>query len=125
MDASLESTRHDSSLINRARKALVAIAVAFSLAIVGVGVSPASSASAATSNCGSGACTVYLTKAETIALSQGRVPRVNIGALTIPFTALALGHVGIAKLWVNRGYCVAFTVNIRPWANQGMLGYRC
>ncbi|MFC5125055.1 hypothetical protein ACFPRL_17245 [Pseudoclavibacter helvolus] len=80
---------------------------------------------AATSRCGSGTCTVYLTKSETVALSNGKVPNINLGALTVPYRVLAYGHVAIAKGWVARGNCVGFTVSIKPWATQGMFGYRC
>ena len=54
-----------------------------------------------------------------------RVPSLNLGPLTVPYRVLALGHVVIAKDYARRGMCVGFTINLRPWATQGMFGYRC
>jgi hypothetical protein len=118
------------------RTALAAVAVVAAL-VLGGSIAPISPAAAqsqveasvaathARVNCSNGACTVYLNRAETLALSQGRVPNINLGVLTIPFRVLALGHVWVAKGWVSRGYCVAFTLNIRPWKPQGMTGAYC
>lgn len=82
---------------------------------------------AATSRCGNGQCTVYLNWTETVALSKGRPPRIvtPVPHLTLAINAGLQGHVLIAKGWVWRGYCVAFTADVRPWATQGMTGWRC
>jgi hypothetical protein len=107
----------------RLRRGLAVIAVAATLAAGPV--LTATPANAASASCGSGSCTVYLNKAETATLASGRVPNIPLGPFTVPFRVAAYGHVGIARLWQSRGYCVAFTLNIRPWASQGMLGARC
>lgn len=108
---------------SRWRKGILTATLVAALAI-GTVVAP-SAASAATTQCGPGVCTVYLNKAETGALAAGRVPNLNLGAFTVPYKIAAYGHVAIAKLWVQRGNCVGFTLNIRPWATQGMFGWRC
>lgn len=120
------------SSVTPARRVLMAAALLFALfATLLVGAQEAraadlgSAAHGATASCSNGACTVRLNWAETVALSQGRIPNINLGALTVPFRVLAYGHVLVAKGWVARGTCVAFTVNIRPWASQGMLGTPC
>lgn len=109
----------------RRKLRLATITMAVTTALVTGGLLAAAPASAASSQCGSGTCTVLLTKSETLALSQGRVPNLNLGPYTLPYRALAYGHVVIAKGWVARGNCVGFTVNVRPWATQGMFGYQC
>lgn len=108
----------------RTRIASVLVAVGI---MGGIGVTTAMPAQATTSYCGDGVCTVYLDWNETVNLSQGRLPRVNTGIarLNVPITVGLAGHMLIAKGWVWRGNCVAFTANVRPWATQGMFGWRC
>lgn len=81
-----------------------------------------------TGSCRGTGCTVYLSKAETISLSQGRVPAPPAFVplpLRAAYYVLAYGHIVIAKGWVGRRTCVAFNFDIRPWVSQGMLGWRC
>lgn len=106
------------------RRKISALLVTFGL-MAGLSLAVAAPSQAASSYCGNGQCTVYLNWDETVALSRGRVPNFNAGPLTAPIRAGLIGHALIAKGWVNRGNCVAFTANVRPWANQGMLGWRC
>ena len=101
---------------------LVASTVVATALLSGIAAAPANAASG---GCANGACTVYLTKAETQSLAAGRVPAMNLGALTMPYRVLAIGHVLIAKDYARRGMCVGFTLNVRPWATQGMFGFRC
>lgn len=104
---------------------LTALAIALVM-MLGISLAAATPSQAATATCGNGRCTVYLSWNETVALSQGKVPTVaNAGNYVAPIRAGLIGHIWIAKGWVNRGNCVAFTFDIRPWANQGMMGWRC
>jgi hypothetical protein len=112
------------SIAKSLRRKISALLVTFAL-MAGLGLAVAAPSQATSSYCGSGQCTVYLDWNETVALSKGRVPSFNAGPLTVPIRTGLVGHVLIAKGWVNRGNCVAFTANVRPWANQGMLGWRC
>jgi hypothetical protein len=106
------------------RRRIISFFAVFAIT-AGILMGGAAPSQAATAYCGSGSCTVYLNKTETRNLSQGRVPRLSLGALTGPYLTLAYGHIWIAKGWVSRGYCVGFRVDIRPWATQGMFGWRC
>lgn len=96
--------------------------------IVGLGVAVSAPASAATANCRDGRCTVYLSKAETKALSQGRAPALPAAApwqLKGAYFALVQGHRWIAGQYANRGWCSAFRLSVYPWEAQGYDGYRC
>ena len=102
--------------------------VAAILLIVGLGVAASAPASAATANCRDGRCTVYLSKAETKALSQGRAPALPAASpwqLKGAYFALVQGHRWIAGQYANRGWCSAFRLSIYPWEAQGYDGYRC
>ena len=126
--------------MNHLTRVIVGLALALGL-LTGIGSLPASaqdkprpvvadaaSAHRVTGGCSNGACTVYLDKSSTIDLANGRVPAppaAVTGVLRAAYYALAYGHVLIAKGWVARRTCVAFTLNIRPWVSQGLVGWRC
>lgn len=95
------------------------------MAAISVGV--AAPSQAASTYCSNGQCTTYLNWNETVNLSNGRPPRIvtPVPQLTLAINAGLWGHVLIAKGWVWRGNCIAFTANVRPWATQGMTGWRC
>ncbi|MEV8150519.1 hypothetical protein AB0O52_20545 [Arthrobacter sp. NPDC080073] len=95
--------------------------------MIGATLGAAAPSQAATTYCGNGACTLYLNWNETNSLANWRPPQLNIPdpRLYAAYVALAAAHVFIAKGWVWRGDCVGFTINIRPWATQGMFGWRC
>lgn len=101
---------------------LLTIGVASGLALT------SAPADAATTQCGNGRCVVYLSKAETRALAQGRAPAIAASApwqLKASYWALVQGHRAIAQQYANRGWCSAFLMSVRPWENQGYTGYRC
>ena len=108
------------------RTRIASVLVALGI-MAGIGLTTAAPSQASTTYCGNGACTVYLNWTETVNLSNGRPPRVitPVPQLTVAINAGLWGHVLIAKGWVWRGNCVAFTANVRPWASQGMTGWRC
>ena len=96
--------------------------------IVSLGVAAPGHADASVSNCGGGRCTVYLSKSETRALAQGRVPAPPAGLwwqLKAGYYALAWGHQWFAQQYANRGWCSAFTISIDPTGTQGYYGYSC
>jgi hypothetical protein len=113
------------SLRSIRRRIASVVAAIVIMASISLGV--AAPSQAATSYCGDGRCTVYLNWTETVNLSNGRPPKVvtPFPQLTLAINAGLWGHVLIAKGWVWRGYCVAFTADVRPWASQGMMGWRC
>lgn len=85
-------------------------------------------AEAASAFCGSGRCTVYLNRAETSALAQGRVPAPPAATpvqLKVAYYALAYGHRWFAQQYANRGWCSGFRLSIYPWESQGYFGYAC
>lgn len=103
--------------------AVVALAV-----LVGAAVGTAAPSHATTGGCRDGRCTVYLSKAETRALSEGKVPPLPAAApwqIKASFFALVQGHRWFAGQYANRGWCSAFRVSIYPWESQGYDGYRC
>lgn len=113
------------------RRSLVQLAVMI-LMVVGIAaglmLTTASPANAATTQCGNGRCTVYLSKAETQAMAQGRAPAISPAApwqLKASYYALVQGHRFFAQQYANRGWCPAFLLSVRPWDNQGYTGYRC
>lgn len=81
-----------------------------------------------TASCGGGRCTVYLSKAETRDLADGRVPGLPGGVpwqLRAGYYALAYGHKWFAQQYANRGWCSGFRLSIYPWESQGYFGYAC
>ncbi|MFY2789752.1 hypothetical protein [Rhodococcus sp. KRD162] len=79
-------------------------------------------------NCGGGRCTVYLSKSETRALGQGRIPAPPASPwwqAKAGYYALAQGHRWFAQQYANRGQCSAFTISINPAGTQGYYGYSC
>lgn len=105
--------------------ALLIIAVA---AVSGIVLASPSQADASVANCTNVNCTLYLSKSETRALANGRIPAPPAfvqGPLRTAYYALAYGHKIIAKQYANRGMCSAFRVSIVPWQGQGYDGYQC
>lgn len=91
-------------------------------------VGSATTAEAATASCNDGRCIVRLSKAETVALGQGRAPALPAAApwqLKVSYFALVQGHSLIAQQYGNRGWCSALLLSTRPWENQGYTGYPC
>lgn len=85
-------------------------------------------AEAASASCSSGRCTVYLSKAETRAMGQGRVPAPPAAApaqLKVAYYALAYGHRWFAQQYAGRNWCSGFRLSVYPWESQGYFGYRC
>lgn len=126
----LENPTHEvsprSMALRRIRRRIASVVAAL-LVMASMSLGAAAPSQAATSYCGDGRCTVYLNWSETVALSNGKVPKIvtPIAKLGPVITAGLWGHVLIAKGWVWRGNCVAFTADVRPWASQGMMGWRC
>lgn len=103
--------------------AMIAVVVA-----LGIALGVAGTASATTGGCRDGRCTVYLSKAETRALSEGRAPGLPAAApwqIKASYFALVQGHRWIAGQYANRGWCSSFRLSIYPWESQGYNGYRC
>ncbi|MFV3116749.1 hypothetical protein [Gordonia amicalis] len=120
-----ESSRREG---NRKAPQRLILMIAALAVMLGGWASAAPSADAATASCGDGRCIVRLSKAETVALGQGRVPAVPAATpwqLRASYFALAQGHRLIARQYANRGWCSAFLLSVRPWENQGYTGYRC
>jgi hypothetical protein len=112
----------------RPRRWVATAALAVAITVGSLVGGPATSASAATASCGPGTCTVYLTKGETAALGNGRVPAVPsyvAGPLRAGYYAMAYGHVFFAKQYANKGWCSGFRLSVVPWSTQGYFGYRC
>lgn len=110
-------------IVRSALLTLVALVIALTALLGSQGT-----ADAATARCGDGRCTVYLSKAETVALGEGRAPALPAAApwqLRASYIALVQTHRFIAKQYGNRGWCSAFLLSVRPWENQGYTGYRC
>ncbi|GAB3922053.1 hypothetical protein GCM10029976_009970 [Kribbella albertanoniae] len=109
------------------RKGAATLAATAALA-TGAAVVTATPAEATVSSCGNGRCTVYLSKSETRALANARVPAPPAAVpaqLKAAYYALAWGHVWFAGQYANRGWCSAFTISIYPWETQGYYGYAC
>ena len=82
----------------------------------------------ATAGCSGGRCTVYLSKAETRAFGEARIPAAPAGLpwqLRAGYYALAYAHVWFAQQYANRGWCSGFRLSIYPWESQGYFGYAC
>jgi len=112
-----------------ALSARVATVLAILVALVGVMlVATPGKAEAVTAKCASGRCTIYLSKAETKAFSQGAVPAPPSfvpAPIRTAYYALVLVHRWIAGQYASRGWCSAFRLSIYPWETQGYYGYRC
>jgi hypothetical protein len=83
---------------------------------------------AASVSCGSGRCTLWLSKAETAALGRGNVPAPPAAApwqIKAAYYALAYGHRWFAQQYASWGWCSGFRLSIYPWETQGYFGYRC
>lgn len=103
--------------------------LALLIALVGVSlVATPTKAEAVTGKCSGGRCTVSLSKAETKALGQGRVPAppaVLPWQIKIAYYSLAYGHRWFAQQYASRGWCSGFRLSVYPWETQGYFGYRC
>lgn len=98
------------------------------LIALGVAVGVAAPSNATTGGCNNGRCTVYLSKAETRALSEGSAPGLPAGLpwqIRGSYFALVQGHRWFAGQYANRGWCSSFRLSIYPWESQGYNGYRC
>ena len=123
----MTTTQTTNTVWSKTVQKMVLLAAAVAI-MVGMIVGSAGTADAATASCGDGRCTVRLTKAETVALGQGRIPALPAAApwqLRASYYALAQGHRWFAQQYGNRGWCSAFLLSVRPWENQGYTGYRC
>lgn len=103
--------------------------LALVVALLGVTfVATPNKAEAVSAGCSSGRCTVYLSKAETYALGQGRVPAPPASVpwqIKSAYYALAYAHRWFAQQYANQGLCSAFRLSIYPWESQGYMAYRC
>lgn len=103
--------------------------LAFAILMVGGAVVVAPTpAEAVTGGCSSGRCTVYLSKAETRALGEGRVPSPPAATpwqLRAAYYVFAYAHRWFAQQYASRGWCSGFRLSIYPWESQGYFGYRC
>ncbi|CRK56532.1 hypothetical protein [Alloactinosynnema sp. L-07] len=114
-------------MTNIVRKAVAALALTSALT-AGTAVAASTAAEAAVASCGGGRCTVYLSKTETRALANGRVPAPPAATplqLRAAYYALAYGHKWFAQQYANRGWCSGFRLSIYPWESQGYFGYAC
>lgn len=85
-------------------------------------------AQASVTSCRGGTCTIYLSKSETRALGNGKVPKLPSWApwqIKGSYYSLAYGHKWFAKQYSNRGMCSAFTLSVWPGHRQGYWGYKC
>jgi len=104
-----------------------ALLLATLLLALSVGVST-SVASAMSGSCGGGRCTMWLSKAETRSLGEGRVPAPPAavsGQLRAAYYAAAYGHRWFASQYAARQWCSGFRLSVYPWEGQGYFGYRC
>ncbi|WP_139334994.1 hypothetical protein [Mycobacterium sp. GA-1841] len=104
------------------------VTVAAIVVALAIALGAAAPSNATTGGCANGRCTVYLSKAETRALSEGRVPALPAAApwqIKASFFALVQGHRWFAGQYANRGWCSSFRLSIYPWESQGYNGYRC
>jgi len=85
-------------------------------------------AEAASASCSGGRCTIWLSKSDTAALGQGRVPAPPAAApwqIKAAYYALAYGHRWFTQQYASRGWCSGFRLSIFPFESQGYFGYRC
>lgn len=111
----------------RLRRSLAVTTTAAVLAVGGVALTP-SSAQASVGTCGSGRCTLYLSKSETAALGRAKIPAPPITTppqLRAAYYALAYSHVYFASQYAKWGWCSGFRLSIYPWESQGYFGYAC
>ncbi|WP_086661850.1 hypothetical protein [Lentzea kentuckyensis] len=109
------------------KKLAAALAIAGVIA-TGVAVATPAPAEASVASCGSGRCTIYLSKSETRALANGNVPAPPAAApwqIKTAYYALAYGHRWFAQQYANWGWCSGFRLSIYPWESQGYFGYAC
>jgi len=92
----------------------------------GINVQPARQAPAWTGHCAWPRCNLYLNRAASGAFANfaytPSVPTNMYFAIATLFTAT---YRYIGKLWVDRGYCLAFQASAYPWETQGLYGYHC
>lgn len=121
-----EENRHRAmghTAFRRLTMLLIGVAAAAGIAFASPG-----HADAAVANCTKVDCTVYLSKSETRALANGRIPAPPAfvqGPARAAYYALAVGHKAIAGQYANRGWCSAFRITLVPWKGQGYDGYKC
>jgi hypothetical protein len=104
------------------------VAALASTLITGAGLATAKPAEAMSASCGSGRCTVYLTKGETWSLGYGAVPAPPASTpwqLRSAYYAMAYGHRWFAQQYANRGMCSGLRLSMYPWESQGYFGYYC
>lgn len=109
------------------RKSAAALAAAAAVT-TGMSVATPTSAEATVAYCGSGRCTLYLSKSETRALANWQVPPPPAAVpaqIRVAYYAAAYGHVWFAQQYASRGWCSGFTLSIYPWETQGYFGYPC
>ena len=114
-------------MVALAKKLAVVLALAGAIA-GGSALAIPSTAEAAEVSCGGGRCTIYLSKSETRAFANGRVPAPPAAApwqIKTAYYALAHGHRWFAQQYANRGWCSGFRLSIYPWESQGYFGYAC
>lgn len=114
------------NLIKRFRR--LALTLVTAALLFGLAAGVAAPSNATSGGCRDGRCTLYLSKAETKALSQGRAPALPQWVpwqIKGSFLALVQGHRWIAGQYANKGLCSAFLLSIYPWENQGYISRRC
>jgi hypothetical protein len=117
-------------MLSKAAIKVVALTVALMALFSVVSVATAPTAQAAEVYCSGGVrCTVYTTRAETLAIARGnfsavaaRVPHpVLKGAVLV----LLHSHRWFAQQYYNMGRCVRIDASLVPWEGRGMSSYRC
>lgn len=89
---------------------------------------PAAMVPAVSGYCGNGRCQINLSNYETWLVGQFRAPAPPAWVpwqLQAAYRASAWAHAYIARSYASRGYCSAFVLDIRPWANQGFMARHC
>ena len=115
-------------MVNQKFRRMVSTLVVATMIAIGSAVVIPQSAQASVSYCGSGRCTLYLSKSETRALGNGSVPSIPASTpwqIRSSYYSLAYGHRWFAQQYANRGWCSGFTLSIYPWETQGYFGYAC
>lgn len=92
--------------------------------IVGLSLAVSAPASAATAHCRDGRCTVYLSKAETKALSQGRAPALTVAGQGRVFRSGTRTSVDCRPVRQSR-LVLGVWVSVYPREAQGYDGSRC
>ena len=71
-------------------------------------------------------CRLYLNRSASEAFANfGYTPAVPTNIYFAVASLFTKSYRYIGKLWVDRGYCLAFQASAYPWETQGMYGYRC